>query len=83
MAKEKLGAFVLICTNENKDIVSCDGYKTKEGAERAMMKAFDTQTDSYVNEGSSCINIRRELGMRSATVGVSESDRYEWIIKEI
>ena len=83
MVKKKLGAFVLICTNENKDIVSCDGYKTKEEAERAMMKAFDTQTDSYMDEGYSCINIRRELGMRSATVGVGESDRYEWIIKEI
>ena len=83
MAKEKLGAFVLICTNENKEIVSCDGYKTKEEAQWAMMKAFDNQTDSYMDEGYSVINIRRELGLHSATVGVGETDRYEWLIKEI
>lgn len=83
MAKKKLGVFVLICTNEEHEIVSIDGYETNDSAIKAMGEAFDSQTQVYMDEGYSGLNIRRELGLRSATVGVGESDKYEWIIKEI
>lgn len=83
MAKEKIGAFVLICTNENNEIVSCDGYKTEEAAQWAMMQEFESERNSLASEGYDDLNIRESLGLRSASVEVSDDNKYEWVIKEI
>ena len=83
MTKEKIGAFVLICTNENNKIVSCDGYKTEEAAQGAMMQEFESERNSFASEGYDDLNIKASLGLRSASVEVSDDNKYEWVIKEI
>lgn len=83
MAKEKFNLFVLICTNEKGTIVSCDGYKTEIEAQRAMEQEFESERDSFLSEGYDDLNIAQSLGLRSASVEVSDDNKYEWVIKEI
>ena len=83
MAKEKIGAFVVICTNEDKNIVSCDGYKTLEEAQSAMGQEWENERDDMIQSGWDDLSIDAELGLYSASLFASEQNNYEWTIREV
>ena len=80
---EKIGAFVLIQTNESGTVVACNGYKTLEAAQQAMGDSLDAQTKDYQAQGYDDLNIRRCLGLYEAQVEVNSENCYSWTIKEI
>ena len=83
MAKEKLGVFVVVCTNGDKNIVSCDGYKNLEEAQRAMAESWENEREDMKQSGGDDLSIDAEFGLFSASLFASEQNNYEWVIREV